>query len=413
MNRATFMTVVVGITLLLDWYVFQAVKTVTSDLSNTPRRLVHIFYWSITAFSLLGILAYNLLDISQLKSLRSIILVFIFGNFLAKLFGALFLFLDDIIRFVSEVYGRVAGSTDEAQGFSKSRSDFLAKTALIATATPAAIMSFGIISGAYDYRVRRKVISLPNLPRAFDGIRIGQLSDIHSGSFFDKIAVRGGVEMLLAEKPDIICFTGDLVNNRSEEIKDYVDIFNKLKAPLGVYSTLGNHDYGDYSSWSSDQAKKKNLQDLITTQKQMGWDILLNENRFIETNGEKIALLGIENWGAGRFQKYGDLTKTYAGSEESPVKILLSHDPSHWDAQVRPNYPDIDLMLAGHTHGMQFGVEIGDFRWSPSKWIYKQWADLYQEGDQYLYVNRGFGFIGYPGRVGILPEITILELKSA
>lgn len=413
MNRFFVISLFFVLTVVLDWYVFQAVRTVTSDLGTGAKRWVYTFYWSLTALSLLGILAYNLLDISQLKSLRSIILVFIFGNFLAKLFGSLFLVLDDAIRLFSGLFSKFGSSTAPDEGFSPSRSDFLAKTALIATATPAAIMGFGIISGAYDYRIRKKVITLPNLPKAFDGIRLGQLSDIHSGSFFDKLAVRGGVEMLLGEKPDVIFFTGDLVNNKTEEVKDYVDIFNKLKAPLGVYSTLGNHDYGDYSSWSSDQAKKKNLQDLITTQKQMGWDILLNENRFIETGGEKIAILGIENWGGGRFQKYGDLEKTYAGSEEAPVKILLSHDPSHWDAQVRPIHPDIDLMLAGHTHGMQFGVEIGDFRWSPSQWMYKQWADLYQEGNQYLYVNRGFGFIGYPGRVGILPEITIIELKSA
>ncbi len=413
MNRFFVISLFFVLTLVLDWYVFQAVRTVTSDLGNGAKRWVYAFYWSLTALSLLGILAYNLLDISQLKSLRSVILVFIFGNFLAKLFGSLFLVLDDVIRLFSGLFSKFSGSSSGDDGFSASRSDFLAKTALIATATPAAIMGFGIISGAYDYRIRKKVVTLPNLPRAFDGIRLGQLSDIHSGSFFDKLAVRGGVDMLLGEKPDVIFFTGDLVNNKTEEVKDYVDIFNKLKAPLGVYSTLGNHDYGDYSSWSSDQAKKKNLQDLITTQKQMGWDILLNENRFIETGGEKIAILGIENWGGGRFQKYGDLEKTYAGSEEAPVKILLSHDPSHWDAQVRPTHPDIDLMLAGHTHGMQFGVEIGDFRWSPSQWMYKQWADLYQEGNQYLYVNRGFGFIGYPGRVGILPEITIIELKSA
>lgn len=413
MNRFFVISLFFVFTVVLDWYVFQAVRTVTSDLANGTKRLIYIFYWSLTFLSLAGILAYNLLDISQLKSLRSVILVFIFGNFLAKLIGSLFLVLDDVIRLFSGLFSKVSAQTNPEAGFSPSRSKFLAKSALIATATPAAIMGFGIISGAYDYRIRKKVITLPNLPKAFDGIRLGQLSDIHSGSFFDKLAVKGGIDMLLGEKPDVIFFTGDLVNNKTEEVKDYVDIFNKLKAPLGVYSTLGNHDYGDYSSWSSDQAKKKNLQDLITTQKQMGWDILLNENRFIETGGEKIAILGIENWGGGRFTKYGDLEKTYAGSEEAPFKILLSHDPSHWDAQVRPSHPDIDLMLAGHTHGMQFGVEIGDFRWSPSQYIYKQWADLYQEGNQYLYVNRGFGFLGYPGRVGILPEITIIELKSA
>ena len=375
------------------------------------RRIIYIGYWSITVAAFGGVLAYNLLAIEQLKSLRSFILVFVFVNFVSKLVGSLFLFTGDLVRAGQWLIAQFSdGASDVTH--SPSRSDFLAKSTLIATAIPATVMGFGIISGAYDYRIRRKTIYLPNLPKAFDGIRLGQLSDIHSGSFFDKVAVKGGVDMLMAEKPDVVFFTGDIVNNKTEEIKDYTGVFNKVKAPLGVYATLGNHDYGDYASWPSKEAKRKNLQDLITAERQMGWDMLLNENRFLKVDGEQIAIIGIENWGAGRFQKYGDLDKAYRGTENASTKILLSHDPSHWDAQVRPNYPDIDLMLAGHTHGMQFGVEIGDFRWSPSKYIYKQWADLYEEGQQYLYVNRGFGFIGYPGRVGILPEITIIELKS-
>jgi hypothetical protein len=240
-----------------------------------------------------------------------------------------------------------------------------------------------------------------------------QISDIHTGSFFNRKAVAGGVDLINAQKADVVFFTGDLVNNQSSEAKPYLDIFKRVKADLGVYSTMGNHDYGDYRSWSSDQAKQQDVKNLHEMHGYMGWDLLLNENRFLKVDNEEIAILGLENWGAGRFSKYGDLPRTIKGTEETPFKILLSHDPSHWDAQVRPEYPDIDLQLAGHTHGMQFGIEIGDFRWSPSQYIYKQWADLYQEGDQFIYVNRGFGYIGYPGRVGILPEITVLELKRA
>jgi hypothetical protein len=217
--------------------------------------------------------------------------------------------------------------------------------------------------------------------------------------------------MFLKEKPDLIFFTGDLVNNETSEVKEYLEIFSKLQAPLGVYSVTGNHDYGDYKSWSSKEAKENNFQDLIQAHNLMGFDLLMNENRIIELSGDKLAILGIENWGAGRFAKYGKLQEAYAGTEEASVKLLLSHDPSHWDAQVRPNYPDIDVAFAGHTHGFQFGVEIGNFKWSPSQYVYKQWADLYQEGNQYLYVNRGFGYIGYPGRVGIPPELTVIELK--
>jgi predicted MPP superfamily phosphohydrolase len=273
-------------------------------------------------------------------------------------------------------------------------------------------MSWGIISGAHDYRIRRKTIFLPNLPKSFDGITIGQVSDIHSGSFFNKTAVKGGVEMIMREKPDILFFTGDLVNNETAEVEEYFDVFNKLKAPLGVYSVTGNHDYGDYKNWDSKKEKTQNFKDLIQAHKLLGYDLLMNENRIIELGGEKLAILGNENWGAGRFAKYGDLDKAYQGSEEAAVKILLSHDPSHWDAQVRPKYSDIDLMLAGHTHGFQFGVEIGGFQWSPSQYAYKQWGGLYTQGKQHLYVNRGFGFLGYPGRVGMPPELTIITLKS-
>ncbi|HNP07831.1 MAG TPA: metallophosphoesterase, partial [Cyclobacteriaceae bacterium] len=203
------------------------------------------------------------------------------------------------------------------------------------------------------------------------------------------------------------------VNNQTSELKDYFDVFNKVKAPLGVFSVTGNHDYGDYHRWESANAKAQNFQDLIRAHKELGFDLLQNENRWLEAEGERIAILGNENWGAGRFAKYGKLDQAYSGTEEAPVKLLLSHDPSHWDAQVRQNYKDIDIMFAGHTHGFQFGVEVGGFKWSPSQYIYKQWAGLYREEDQYLYVNRGFGYLGYPGRVGIPPEITIVTLKRA
>jgi predicted MPP superfamily phosphohydrolase len=216
----------------------------------------------------------------------------------------------------------------------------------------------------------------------------------------------------MIEKPDLILFTGDLVNNKSEEIVPYIDVFKTLNAPLGVYSVLGNHDYGDYVSWPSDEAKKQNLDRLKQHHADMGWRLLMNEHVILERHNQKLALIGIENWGARGFTKYGDMKKAVAGLEDSniPVKILLSHDPSHWDAQVRKDYPDIALTLSGHTHGMQFGIEIPGFKWSPVQYLYKQWAGLYQENGQFLYVNRGFGFLGYQGRLGILPEITLIEL---
>lgn len=402
--------------LLLDYYVFQAILTVTKKWSSANGRLIAIgLFWSLTAITFAGILWYYFSDPYKYGTqLRNMVLVGIFMNYISKLFALLFLLADDVQRGIRWIASRTKDTAaSPASANVIPRSEFLSKAAVIAAAVPFSAMAYGILSGAHDYRIRRKVIALPNLPKSFDGIRIAQLSDIHSGSFFNKTAVKGGVEMLLKEKPDLIFFTGDLVNNESSEVKEYIDVFDKLKAPLGVYAVTGNHDYGDYKSWSSQQAKRKNFDDLIEAHRLMGFDLLLNEHRTIRQGGETLAILGVENWGAGRFAKYGKLNEAYANTGEASVKLLLSHDPSHWDAQVRPAYHDIDIMFAGHTHGFQFGVEFGDFKWSPSQYIYKQWAGLYTEGKQHLYVNRGFGYIGYPGRIGIPPEITIIELKRA
>jgi predicted MPP superfamily phosphohydrolase len=401
---------------LIDVYVFQAVMVVSKSWSSVPKSVIRYGYWLITGTAFAALLWYYYGDPYKYGTqLRNAVLVGIFMTYFSKVFGSIFIIVDDLqrgFRWLAHYFS--PGTTDSANvGKVIPRSEFLAKTAVIAAVAPFSAMAYGIISGAHDYRIKRKTIVLPNLPKQFDGIRIGQVSDIHSGSFFSKTAVKGGVEMMLNEKPDLIFFTGDLVNNETSEVKEYVDIFDKLKAPLGVYSVTGNHDYGDYKSWVTREAKQRNFEDLVTAHKEMKYDILMNENRILTEGGEKIAIIGIENWGAGRFSKYGNLAKAYQGTDEAAVKLLLSHDPSHWDAQVRPKYPDIDVAFAGHTHGFQFGVEIGDFKWSPSQYVYKQWAGLYKEGDQYLYVNRGYGYIGYPGRIGIPPELTIIELKRA
>ncbi len=271
-------------------------------------------------------------------------------------------------------------------------------------------LTWGIVSGAYDYQIRRQKLYLPNLPAAFHGLEIAQISDVHSGSFYNKKAVLGGVEMLLGQKPDLIFFTGDLVNNIAPEMRDYQDIFAKLHADLGVFSVLGNHDYGDYYYGKEDSAeKRKNLQDVKDVHQVMGWDLLLDQNRILKVDNEELAIVGVENWGTGRFPKHGNLQKALLGTEDQAVKLLLSHDPSHWRAQVLDT--DVDVMFAGHTHGMQFGVRGEHYQWSPAKYVYNEWAGLYTEKDnKQLYVNVGYGFLGYPGRVGILPEITIFEL---
>lgn len=415
MNKVVFVVALLLLLFVTDLYVFQAVRVVSSDVAVNTRRLIFGIFWGVTVLSAAGILVVNFADLSAWKNLRTFIILGIFINVMSKLFALIFLMIGDLIRGVQWLGNLIFSGPAPINPDGKAipRSEFLSKVALIAGAVPALTMSYGILSGAHDYRIRRKTIYFPNLPKEFDGIRIGQLSDIHSGSFFNKTAVKGGVEMLMQEKPDIVFFTGDLVNNEASEVMEYVPVFEKVKAPLGVYSTFGNHDYGDYKAWSSDAAKRQNLRDLAAAHKEMGWRLMMNETLPVEVDGAQIGILGIENWGAGRFAKYGKMDRAYAGSEAYPFKILLSHDPSHWDAQIRPQYSDIDLMLSGHTHGFQFGVEIGSFKWSPSQYVYKQWAGLYREENQYLYVNRGFGYLGYPGRIGILPEVTIVELRSA
>jgi predicted MPP superfamily phosphohydrolase len=395
---------------LFDLYIFQVIKMAVEDWTITGRRIIYVLYFLLSFGFLSGVLFYESLDPLIYKNLRLFLLSGFFMLLIGKIFIAIFLLLDDLRRGFSVLINLFPPLKDSP--VDTSRSDFMGKAALIAGAIPVAALSFGIISGAYDYRVRKKTLHLKNLPKSFDGIRIAQISDIHTGSFFNKTAVSGGVDLINNQKADIVFFTGDLVNNQSNEAKPYLDIFKKIKAPMGVYSTMGNHDYGDYQSWSSPAAKNADIQQLHEMHRYMGWDIMLNENRILKDGNDQIAILGLENWGAGRFSKYGDMSKTIRGTEDVPFKILLSHDPTHWDAQVRVNHPEVDLMLAGHTHGMQFGIEFGNFRWSPAQYIYNRWADLYQEGDQFLYVNRGYGFLGYPGRIGILPEITVLELKA-
>jgi predicted MPP superfamily phosphohydrolase len=406
--------IIIILAVLLDFYVFQIVKSVSQGASPRAKVIVYSIYWSISVCALIGFALLPLLSDNQAHPrLRSYILATVAGLFFAKLLAAVFFLVDDIRRLLQWAAGKLffentEGASIQSEGIS--RSVFLNWLGLGFGATffTSFIHGFG---NKYNYHIRRVRLAFDNLPASFRGLKIVQLSDIHAGSFNNPEAVRRGVDMVLAEKPDLILFTGDLVNDAAFEMKDYAAIFARLQAPMGVFSTLGNHDYGDYMWWETPELKKANLEHLKQIQHDMGWRLLMNEHVALERGGEQIALIGIENWSAkARFPKYGKMSEAYPGSEKFPFKILMSHDPSHWDAEVRPHYPDIDLALAGHTHGMQFGIEIPGLKWSPVQYIYKQWAGLYEEGKQKLYVNRGYGFIGYPGRVGILPEITVIEL---
>ncbi len=400
--------------LLADFYLIKGVRFALKKWKFSQTRTFTNIYWSVSIILIAGIFMGILMKMGL--GVRAAFMLLFFLLLFAKLLFLILMLADDLRRFIiwAKQKRKRADQPVKQPGIDAiPRSEFLLKAGLLAGSVPLAALTYGTISGVYDYRIKHRKLYLPNLPKAFDGIRLGQISDIHSGSFYNKKAVAGGVELLMKEKPDFIFFTGDLVNSKTDEMYGYQDIFSKVKAPLGVFSSLGNHDYGDYWGWDSEEAYTKNFQDMITTHKNLGWDLLRNENRRLKVDGEEIGILGVENWGSlTRFQKRGRLDLAVKNTDDLPVKLLLSHDPSHWRAQVL-QYPDIDVMFAGHTHGMQFGIRTPNFQWSPIQYIYKEWAGLYREKGQQLYVNVGYGFLGYPGRVGILPEITIFELKAS
>jgi predicted MPP superfamily phosphohydrolase len=406
--------IIILVMLLIDIYVFMAVRTVSQNSSDRTRTIIYGIYWLMSASAIFTIISFPYLQFFQTHIVfRNYVFAILVGLFFAKIIGTVFFLVDDLRRGAMWLMAKIFPKTGVdfvEESKSISRSVFLSWTGLALGGSLFTALIYGF-SNKYNYQLKKIRFAFNNLPEAFKGFRIIQISDIHSGSFNDKKAVMRGVDMIVAQKADLILFTGDLVNDKAGEMHDYMDVFSRIKAPMGVYSTLGNHDYGDYVSWPSEQAKKENLERLKHVHAQLGWRLLMNEHVVLEKNDQQIALLGIENWSAfGRFPKYGKMSEAYRGTEKYPFKILMSHDPSHWDAEVRTKYPDVDLMLSGHTHGMQFGLENPYFKWSPVQWFYKEWAGLYEEGLQKLYVNRGYGFIGYPGRVGILPEITLIEL---
>ena len=401
---------------LLDIYVFQAVKVVANPVSSRAKTFIYGGYWLVSVAAIVVLLILPYLHFAhQAKILRTTIFAIVLGLFFAKLIAAIFFLIDDVRRGIQWAAGKIFFQNTEGEGLQQgeriSRSIFLSWAGMLAGGGLFATLIHGF-GNKYQYQLKKILLSFNNLPAAFKGLKVVHISDIHSGSLTDKKAVLKGVEKIMNEKPDLILFTGDLVNNTANEMEGFMDVFNRLEAPMGVYSTLGNHDYGDYVQWNSAEEKTANLERLKQVHAELGWRLLMNEHVVLEKGTDKIALLGIENWSAkARFPKYGNMEKAYTGSDAYPFKILMSHDPSHWDAEVRIKYSNVDLMLSGHTHGMQFGVELPGFKWSPVQYVYEQWAGLYEKEAQKLYVNRGYGFIGYPGRVGILPEITLLELS--
>jgi predicted MPP superfamily phosphohydrolase len=396
--------------LLIDVYVFQAVRTVMVGSAPLLKRSAYIIYWALSLFTLGTVLLAMFTRGTAPNPMRMQVANILFIFFISKVVIVLFLLVDDLVRLTQLISNTVRGP--ESPKFNLGRHKFLSQMALVMGAIPLGTLVWGMVKGAYDYQVKKVTLRFPNLPPAFEGFRLLQITDLHTGSFHSEEPLQKAVQIINQQACDVVVFTGDLVNNVAAEVEPYVDILGQIKAKTGVFSILGNHDYGDYMQWETAAQKVQNLADLKNAHKRMGWDLLLNEHRVLERDGQKIVLLGVENWGHRmNFPKYGIMSKAYEGTQEYPVKILLSHDPSHWDGEVNQKYQDVDLMLSGHTHGMQFGVNIPGFKWSPVQYVYRQWSGLYQKGKQYLYVNVGLGFLGYHGRVGFLPEITVFEFK--
>ncbi|MBP92816.1 hypothetical protein SAMN04487989_1011020 [Bizionia echini] len=389
----------------LEFYAFQALKTITK---NKIIRLV----WIVAAIAIYAYFLYVIYitprSAGQTNSFQ-LAAGFMLTFLIPKLLLVIIMFGEDVFRVFRKGYSWV---TPGETAVFESRRIFIAKIALGLAAIPFASFIYGIVQGRYNYKVLKYQLTFNDLPDAFDGFKITQISDIHSGSFTNKEKIQYGVDLINQQESDLMLFTGDLVNNMATEMDDWIDVFKTLDAPFGKFSVLGNHDYGDYVEWDTPEDKVKNFQAVKDLHPKIGFDLLLDEHRYIEKDGQRLALIGVENWGKG-FNQAGNLAKASSEVGKDEFKILMTHDPSHWEYKVKADDFNYHLTLSGHTHGLQMGIEIpGWFRWSPSQYIYKQWAGLYQEFGRYINVNRGFGYHAFPGRVGIWPEVTVIELKK-
>lgn len=391
---------------LISWYAFQAIRTQTSF------KWVLVLYWVVCLAVILNFIVQFRLSIDQDSDVAKF---FSFGYLLIVLIVQLilivFLIAEDTYRIVRALIHFVFPSPSETW---VGRREFISKMALGLAAIPFAGLLYGVFKGRYNYKVLHHTIVLDNLPDAFEGYTLTQISDFHCGSFDRYDKVKYGIDLINAQASDVIFFTGDMVNNKATELNKWAELFSSLTAKDGVFSVLGNHDYGDYVSWDTPKKKEENLAQLISLQKQIGFQVLRNEHAIIQRGGAQLDVIGVENWGKGGFKKAGDLDKALSKTSPNSFKILLSHDPSHWEMIVRDHPTHIPLTLSGHTHGMQFGIDIpGWIKWSPAKWRYPYWSGLYKEKEQHLYVNRGFGYLAYPGRLGMWPEITVITLRKA
>lgn len=399
--------------LLLVFIVISEIYTFIAVKEAVKNRWFHWVYLAISVL-IIAYIVYSFMQFDRSKgqtrqTLFTIGLMLI--TVVPKLLIAIVMLGEDIFRLFNGVIRAFAGQT--GQPFFAERRRFVSLAALGVAAVPFLSLLYGMTKGKYNFKVRKTILTFPDLPEAFDGMTITQISDVHSGSFDDKEKIEYAIDLINEQKTDIVLFTGDIVNTHATEMHPWIETFKHIHTPkFGKYSVLGNHDYGEYVSWPSQQAKDENFKEIKDLHRQIDFKLLLNEHVKLNKDGQQIALVGVENWGKG-FKQAGDLNKASEGLGKDDFKILMSHDPSHWDIEVQKDDRHYQLTLSGHTHGFQFGIEIPGFvKWSPVQYVYKQWAGLYENLGRYIYVNRGFGFHAYPGRVGIWPEITVLTLKK-
>lgn len=410
-----FFLVFVFVLVLIDLYAYKGINTALGGWTVAGRRWVRFVYWAIS-IGMIAVLVWGVFNVQELRANRSysfffslVALLMLF--LLPKLVIIAFHLIEDLLELLRWVGTRMHGGDRSVDGETYTRFRFLSQLGLALAAIPFAGVLYGITKGRRNFNVARVTVKSAKLPAGFDGLRVVQISDMHLGSFpTGSDIVQRGVDLINAEQPDLILFTGDMVNDYSEEAEPWLEKLSALTASIGKFSILGNHDYSDYAQWSNAADKAANLARLKNHHASTGFRLMLDEHLNIERAGERMTLIGVQNWGT-RFQQYGDLKKAVAGTDPSLFRLLMSHDPSHWEAQVQAE--KIDLTLSGHTHGAQFGITIAGQTYSPAQWVYKHWAGLYEHDGMSLYVNRGFGFIGFPGRVGMPPEITVFELRSA
>ena len=409
--------IVLAVDLLLDWYTFLGIRTLTAGWSSALWRNIVNWGWLVVVVGITVVLVGgfgNFRHPSGMLPFREWVLSLFLAMFLTKLFFAIVLLLGDLGRLIYGLGNRLLRPAADRAGepLIPARRRFISELAVLVAAVPFSSFAYAMLKGKYDFKLHKLDLHFKDLPEAFDGFTITQISDIHSGSFDNTGAVQRGIDLARAQNSDLFVFTGDLVNNVAWEIEPYIERFGALKAPFGQYSILGNHDYGDYIQWDSLEDKARNFEAIKAHHRDLGYRLLLNEHVLLEKDGQRIALIGVQNWGRG-FIQLGDLDKALEGLDKDLFKICLSHDPTHWEEKIRFHPTTIHLTLSGHTHGAQFGVESDHLRWSPVQYRYLDWAGLANEHDRYLYVNRGFGFLAFSGRLGIWPEITVITLKKA